>query len=39
MSQPDRLDFSEPPDLSNVEYTIILPHEQLCELIAGRGAT
>ena len=34
--QPDRLDFDGLPDLSNAEYTIILPHDAACELIAGR---
>ena len=34
--QPDRLDFDGLPDLSCAEYTIILPHEAACELIAGR---
>ena len=24
------------PDLSNVEYTIILPHDVACELLQGR---
>jgi len=24
------------PDLSDVDYTIRLPHEDVCELIAGR---
>lgn len=32
----DRLDFDGLPDLSCAEYTIILPHDDLCELIAGR---
>ena len=34
--QPDRLDLDGLPDLSCAEYTIILPHEVVCELIAGR---
>lgn len=34
--QPDRLDFDGLPDLSCAEYTIILPHDDVCELIAGR---
>lgn len=34
--QPDRLDLDGLPDLSCAEYTIILPHADACELIAGR---
>jgi hypothetical protein len=28
--------MSEIPDLSTADYTIILPHDDACELIAGR---
>ncbi len=29
------LDFDGPPDLSNVDYTIVIPHAQACELLQG----
>lgn len=31
----DGLDFSEPPDLSGVDYTIVIPHDVACELLRG----
>lgn len=32
----ERLNFDSLPDLSCAEYTLILPHDDACELIAGR---
>lgn len=32
----ERLNFDGLPDLSCAEYTLILPHDDACELIAGR---